>query len=74
MKILEEKPKKNNAEGNLTLTSVLNNDPMVPLSEVPLSEVLGKLPLPLPWEIVAAYMSRCDNEAAWGFHRGGGEQ
>ena len=31
---------------------------------VQLSGVLGKLPQPLPWEIVTADMSRCGNEGA----------
>jgi len=54
----QEEPKKNNAKRNFTITSMLHNDPIVPLSEV-----LEKLPL-LPWEIFTADMSRCDNEGA----------
>jgi len=46
---------------------MLPNDP-----EVLVAEVLKKLLLPLLWEIVTAGMSRCDNEGAWGFPRGGG--
>lgn len=41
-------------------------------SVVPILGVLGKLQLSLPWEIVTADISQCDNEGAWGFCRGSG--
>ena len=37
----------------------------------PLPEVLGRLPLPIPWEIVAADVSLGGNVGAWGSGRGG---
>ena len=55
----KEKPKKKNAEGNPTITSMLCVD-----SVVQLLGVLEKLPQPLPWEIVTSDMSRCGNEGA----------
>jgi len=36
-----------------------------------LSEVLEKLPQPLPWEIVTADVAHCDNEGALGLSQGG---
>jgi len=62
-----KRTQKNNAEGSPTISSLLPNDPVVPLAEV-----VEELPLPLPWEIVTAGMSRCDNEGAWGLPWGGG--
>jgi len=39
---------------------------------VRLPKALGRLPLPLLWEIVTADVSLGGNEGAWGFGRGGG--
>jgi len=39
---------------------------------VPLPEAWGRLPLPLPWEIVTADVSLGGNLGAWGSGRGGG--
>ena len=58
----KRKSHKKNAKGNPTITSMPCVD-----SVISLPEVLGKLPQPLPWEIVTADMSRCGNEGALGF-------
>ena len=63
----QRKPKKNNAKRNQTITSMHYRD-----SIVLVSGVLGKLRLPLPWEIVTADICQCDNEGAWRFYSGGG--
>jgi len=55
----KEKPKKKNAEGDPTITSMPSVD-----SVVQLLGVLEKLPQPLPWETVTADISRCGNEGA----------
>ena len=64
-----KRTQKNNAKENSPISSLLPNDPVVPLAEV-----VEEFQLPLPWETGTAGISRFDREGARGLPWGDGRE